>query len=48
MMDLEQIEFTMEEVLTIHREWIAKLYVQERKTEAEITNLLSHQKLIVT
>ena len=47
-MELERIEFTMEDILAIHRGWIEQLYLQNRKTEAEIVELLSQQRLIVT
>jgi hypothetical protein len=47
-MELERVEFTLEEILAIHQDWIARLYFQDRKTEAEIVAALSQQRLIVT
>lgn len=47
-MEFERIEFTMEDILAIHQGWISELYVQERRTEAEIVAALSKQNLIVT
>lgn len=44
----EQRELSLKDILVLHRPWISKLYIEERKTVAEITQLLSRQKLVVT
>jgi hypothetical protein len=47
-MDLHSFELTLEDILYLHRGWIADLYVQHRKTEAEIVDLVHEFGLRVT
>lgn len=47
-MDLQSFELTLEDILYLHRGWIADLYVQHRKTEPEIVHLLHERGLLVT
>lgn len=47
-MDFQNVELTIEDILFIHRHWIVKLYVEDRKTEREIVDLLHQRRLPVT
>ena len=47
-MATQHVQLTIEDVLSIHRQWIIKLYVEEYKTEAEIVDLLYDRRLPVT
>ena len=46
--EIPEVELTVEDILNIHRFYITQLYVDERKTEAEIVNLLLERRLNVT
>jgi hypothetical protein len=47
-MDIRNVELTVEDILSIHRHWVTKLYVEDNKTEAEIVSLLHECRLPVT
>jgi hypothetical protein len=47
-MEFQSLEFTVEDILLMHRDWITKLYVEERKTEVEIVEQLYERHLVVT
>jgi hypothetical protein len=47
-MELEASEFTIEEILCMHRGWITKLFVDDKKSEVEIVELLYERRLVVT
>lgn len=47
-MELETYEITLEDILTIHRDWITQLRVQDRKSEVEIVQVLQERGLLVT
>ncbi|EHL02333.1 hypothetical protein M7I_1678 [Glarea lozoyensis 74030] len=42
------VELTVEDILSIHRHWVTKLYVQDHKTEEDIVSLLHEARLPVT
>jgi hypothetical protein len=47
-MEVESLELTLEDVLRLHRGWITKLFVDDRKTDVEIVELLYECHLLVT
>ncbi len=47
-MEIETLEFTVEDVLNFHKGWITSLYQEDRKTDVEIVGLLHEQRLTVT
>jgi hypothetical protein len=47
-MDIQNVELTVEDILSIHRYWVTKLYVEDHKTDAEIVTLLHERRLPVT
>jgi hypothetical protein len=47
-MEFQSLELTVEDLLNLHRYWITQLFVQDRKTEEEIVNLLNEGNIIVT
>jgi len=47
-MELETFEMTVEDILNMHRGWIIQTFVQDRKTEVEIVQILQERQLIVT
>jgi uncharacterized protein YutE (UPF0331/DUF86 family) len=47
-MEIQNLEWTIEDVLNMHRYWITKLYVEDKKTEEEIVDLLSERRIVVT
>ncbi|KAG4442914.1 hypothetical protein IFR05_001618 [Cadophora sp. M221] len=48
-MEIQTLEFTEEDLLVMHRYFVTSLYLEERKTEVEIVNLLwENYKLPVT
>lgn len=47
-MDIPGVELKIEEVLSIHRQWITKLYIEDSKTEAEIVDLLYEHRFFIT
>lgn len=47
-MDFETIELSIEDILNMHRHWITKLFVEDRKTDMEIITLLYHRGFLVT
>ncbi len=46
-MDFQSVELTVEDILAMHRLWITKLYVEDKKTEADIVQELYERQLIV-
>ena len=46
-MEFHTLELTIEDMLQLHRGWISKLYLEERKTEMEILELLQERRLFV-
>ncbi|KAH8813052.1 hypothetical protein F5884DRAFT_322150 [Xylogone sp. PMI_703] len=48
MMEIENVQFTLEQILNIHRSWITKLYVQECKSEEEIVSILGGRGFQIT
>lgn len=47
-MDVQTIEFTVEQLLDLHRYWITELFLVDKKSEEEIINLLHHNQINVT
>ncbi|TVY71322.1 hypothetical protein LSUE1_G010139, partial [Lachnellula suecica] len=47
MMEIQHVELTIEDVLSLHRHWISKLYVEDLKSEVEIVQLLYERRLPV-
>ncbi|APA09875.1 hypothetical protein sscle_05g046450 [Sclerotinia sclerotiorum 1980 UF-70] len=47
-METQTIEFTVEQLLDLHRYWITELFIMDKKSEEEIVNLLHHHKIDVT
>jgi hypothetical protein len=47
-MEFQSLDLTIDDILGLHRGWIAQLYVEDRKTEVEIVNLLHERGLFVT
>ncbi|PVH71210.1 hypothetical protein DL98DRAFT_435612 [Cadophora sp. DSE1049] len=47
-MEIQSFKITIEDILSIHRQWITKLYIHDNKTEAEIAGILSEGHLFVT
>jgi len=47
-MEIQNQEWTVEEVLSMHRYWITKLYVEDKRTEEEIVGLLYERRVVVT
>ncbi|KAF7871578.1 hypothetical protein EAF04_003685 [Stromatinia cepivora] len=47
-METQTIEFTVEQLLDLHRYWITELFIVDKKSEEEIVNLLHHHKIDVT
>ena len=47
-MEVESLELTVDDVLRLHRGWITKLFVNDRKSEVEIVELLYGRHLLVT
>jgi hypothetical protein len=47
-MEIEEIEFSIEDVLRFHQGWITKLYVEDGMTELEIVQELQERRLTVT
>ena len=47
-MAFESLEFTVEDILNLHQDWITQLYVHDRKTEVEIIRALNEGHLVVT
>lgn len=47
-MEVESLEFTLEDILHLHRGWITKVFLEERKTEVEIVELLYEHHLTVS
>ena len=45
---METPTLTVKDVLSIHRLWIAKLFVEDGHTEAEIVAILGKRHLVVT
>jgi hypothetical protein len=46
-MEFQNLEFTLEDMLELHREWISKLYVEDLRSETEIVELLRERRLVV-
>ena len=47
-MEVQNFELTIEDIANIHRYWITKLYVEEKKTDVEIVGMLYERRLLVT
>ncbi|KAH8592160.1 hypothetical protein B0O99DRAFT_247117 [Bisporella sp. PMI_857] len=47
-MEIQAYEFTIEDVLDMHRGWIEDLFVCDQKSEAEIVQLLYERRFVVT
>ena len=47
-LEVESIEYTIDDILCIHRAWITKLYAEDNKSEVEIVELLYERRLVVT
>ncbi|KAH9205724.1 hypothetical protein DL95DRAFT_397415, partial [Leptodontidium sp. 2 PMI_412] len=47
-MEIQSFKITIEDILSIHRQWITKLYIHDNKTEAEIAGILYERHLFVT
>ncbi|TVY25232.1 hypothetical protein LHYA1_G006513 [Lachnellula hyalina] len=47
-MDTQHSELSIEDVLSIHRHWITKLYIEDHMNEQEIVDLLYERRLTVT
>jgi hypothetical protein len=47
-MEVETFEITIEDILNMHRGWITQTFVQDRKTEVEIVQILQERQLVVT
>jgi hypothetical protein len=45
---MEQFEFTVEDLLNLHRGWVTQLYVDERRTEVEIILQLQERRINVS
>lgn len=48
MMDIRNVELSVEDILSIHRHWITKLYLDDHKSEMEIVEMLYERRLPVT
>ena len=46
--DTQPIELTVEELLRLHRNWITMLLIEQRKTEAEIVELLYERNISIS
>lgn len=47
-MEIQPLELTIADMLRIHREWITMLFVDQKKTEAEIVQLLYERNICVS
>jgi hypothetical protein len=47
-MEVDTLELTIEDILCLHRGWIRKLFIEDRKTEVEIVEQLRDRRLRVT
>ncbi|CAG8980967.1 hypothetical protein HYALB_00012299 [Hymenoscyphus albidus] len=47
-MDIRNVELSIEDILSIHRHWISKLYLDDHKSEMEIVDMLYERRLPVT
>lgn len=47
-METQTIEFTVEQLLDLHRYWITELFIMDKKSEEEIVNLLHHHQINIT
>jgi len=47
-MELQSEELSIDDILSLHRHWITKLYVEDRKSEEEIVDALYERRLPVT
>lgn len=47
-MDSQNIEFTVEQLLDLHRYWITELWLVDKKSEEEIVTLLHRNQIDVT
>jgi hypothetical protein len=47
-MEIQKYEFTMDELLVMHRYWITNLYLKEKKSVQEIALLLQEQQIFVS
>jgi hypothetical protein len=48
MTEVPALELTVEEVLQLHRQWIFKLLLKDKKTEAEIVALLHEHHIPIS
>ncbi|KAE8450692.1 hypothetical protein EG329_006037 [Mollisiaceae sp. DMI_Dod_QoI] len=47
-MELQSIDFSVDDILNMHRQWITSLYVDDGKTDVEIVCILQERCLTVT
>ncbi|KAH6667696.1 hypothetical protein B0J14DRAFT_170383 [Halenospora varia] len=47
-MEIKSLELTIDDILSIHRQWITKLYIHDNKTKAEIAGMLYERHLFFT
>ena len=47
-MQAESLDLTIDDVLRLHRGWITKLFIDDKKAEKEIIELLYEHRLLVT
>jgi hypothetical protein len=46
-MEIQSPVLTVEDIVSIHREWITKLFIEDECTEAEIVGILGKRHLFV-
>lgn len=46
-MEVETLELTIEDIVRLHRGYITDLFVEDKKTEVEIVQLLYEHRLFV-
>jgi hypothetical protein len=47
-LEIQNVELSIDDILSLHRHWITKLYIEERKSEEEIVDALYERRLPVT
>jgi hypothetical protein len=46
--EMQNLELGIEDILSLHRQWITKLYIEDKKTEAEIVVTLYERRVSAT
>ena len=46
-MEIQNPALTVEDILSIHREWVTKIFIEDKHTEAEIVGILRKRHLLV-